>query len=353
MKPVKEKRLGGVELQDAGARGLRGLWDTDTPRLPFWYFNLSYMNSKHYINLESVKKIPIVDIMSQLGFQPVTRKSNDWAYHSPWREDKNASLHVRLSTNTWKDFGEEGSGTSNIDLVIRLGIACDWREAAQWLLENFEGGRTVSVIRRAFGPSLPTSTSIRRASVGSALLRDEAIGRDALLAYGEGRGISREVLTTYCRQVTFRSQAGRVYTAIGFGNIEGGYVLRYGDWIKCNIGPSSYSYVAEDCGIGTYVFEGFFDFLSFKMLRPSEKGEYYVLNSVVHVNKVTDRLKKRHNGKVKCFLDADKKGKEALAAIRSALGDANTVDESYLYEEKGVKDLNDLLVKDKNNNSKR
>ena len=329
------------------------MWDTDTPRLPFWYFNLSYMNSKHYINLESVKKIPIVDIMSQLGFQPVTRKSNDWAYHSPWREDKNASLHVRLSTNTWKDFGEEGSGTSNIDLVIRLGIACDWREAAQWLLENFEGGRTVSVIRRAFGPSLPTSTSIRRASVGSALLRDEAIGRDALLAYGEGRGISREVLTTYCRQVTFRSQAGRVYTAIGFGNIEGGYVLRYGDWIKCNIGPSSYSYVAEDCGIGTYVFEGFFDFLSFKMLRPSEKGEYYVLNSVVHVNKVTDRLKKRHNGKVKCFLDADKKGKEALAAIRSALGDANTVDESYLYEEKGVKDLNDLLVKDKNNNSKR
>lgn len=329
------------------------MWDTDTPRLPFWYFNFSYMSSNHFINLESVKKIPIIDIMSRLGFQLVTRKSNDWAYHSPWREDKNASLHVRLSTNTWKDFGEEGSGTSNIDLVIRLGIARDWREAAQWLLENFEGGRTVSVIRRAFGPSLPTSASTRRASVGSALLRDEAIGRDALLAYGERRGISREVLTTYCRQVTFRSQAGRVYTAIGFGNIEGGYVLRYGDWIKCNIGPSSYSYVAEDCGIGTYVFEGFFDFLSFKMLRPSEKGEYYVLNSVVHVDKVTDRLKKRHNGKVKCFLDADKKGKEALAAIRTALGDANTVDESYLYEEKGVKDLNDLLVKDKNNNSKR
>ena len=328
---------------------MRGLWDTGSPRLPFWYYNLNYMSSKLYITLESVKKIPIVDIMSRLGFQSVTRRSNDWAYHSPWREDKNASLHVRLSTNTWKDFGEEGSGTSNIDLVIRLGIAHDWRGAAQWLLDNFEGGMTVSVIRGTFGPSLPTSADVRRVSGGPVLLRDEAIGRDALLAYGEQRGISRKVLTTYCRQVTFRSQAGRVYTAIGFGNIEGGYVLRFGDWIKCNIGPSSYSYVAENCGMGTYVFEGFFDFLSFKILRPSEKGEYYVLNSVVHVDKVADCMKERHNGEVKCFLDADKKGKEALAAIRSALGNANTVDESYLYEEKGLKDLNDYLVKCKNN----
>lgn len=300
------------------------------------------MSNNRFVDLAKVKEIPITDILTYLGIEPVRRGTNDWAYHAPWREDLNASLHVRPSTNTWKDFADEKSGTSNIDLIIKFGIAHDWREAALWILNIANGNSSVSLN----APKGTSAVVAVKSSVASLIVEDIEIKSENLYRYGESRGIARPILKKYCREVTFRSQGGRLYTAIGFRNNSGGYVLRY-DWLKCNLGPSTYSFLGELSSSEICVFEGFFDFLSFKMLYPGKACHYLVLNSVVHSTKAAQFLRSGKYSHVMCFLDADAKGRESLGIISSIPGSTKVYDVSRIYSYCGHKDLNELLMSSK------
>lgn len=302
------------------------------------FINTSMRNK--YIDLVKVKTIPITEILTRVGVEPVKRGANDWAYHAPWREDKNASMHVRLSSNTWKDFGEEGSGTSNIDLVIRLGIARDWKDAALWIMEMGDASSAMSDILTKVTPhrdsKMPKTTSIMEVKI---------IESERLYLYGESRGISRSVIKQYCRQVSFRSQGGSVYTAVGFENLMGGYVLRQDKWLKCNVGPSTFSFISESMSSDVCVFEGFFDFLSFKELYPGESCDFLVLNSVVHSSKAAQYLRDKNYSQVRCYLDADKKGYEALSVFKSIIGPTKVFNASIIYAGMGFKDFNEMLMK--------
>lgn len=289
-------------------------------------------------DLESVKMIPITDILASIGIEPVRRGMNDWTYHTPWREDRNASLHVRLSTNTWKDFGDDKSGTSNIDLVIRLGLAQNWRDAAQWILEL----RNMPLVRSsAFAV---TKSPIKPNPSSASIIEVKTIDSEALYRYGESRGISRSVLQKYCLEIKFRSQRGVDYTVVGFMNAKCGYVLRMGTWLKCNVGPSTFSFISESTRDEIYIFEGFFDFLSFRVLFPNKLSDYLVLNSVVHSQAAAKYIRSRSYARVSCYLDGDTKGSEALNTFKSTLGLARVVDESSIYTNQGCKDLNEMLV---------
>ncbi len=296
------------------------------------------MSNKCYIDLSVVKRIAITEILTGLGVEPVMRRANDWAYHAPWREDRNASLHVRPSTNTWKDFGETGSGTSNIDLIIRLGIAHNCYEAALWILNRDRSYSSVSL-----NSPQKSSSVVAKSSVESKIVEDIEIESESLYSYGESRGITREVLTRYCRQVSFRSQSGYVYTAIGFRNVDGGYVLRYGR-LKCNLGPSTFSVVGESSNSEVCVFEGFMDFLSYRELYPGKAYNYLILNSVSHSEKVAHYLRDMKFSQVMCYLDSDEKGCEALSTICKIVGLEKTSDESNIYASLGLKDLNEYLI---------
>lgn len=293
---------------------------------------------KNNIDLTQVKEFPIPDILARIGFEPVRRGMNDWTYHTPWREDRNASLHVRLSTNTWKDFAEEKSGTSNIDLVIKLGLAQNWRDAAQWILEL----RNMPLVRSSAFAA--TKSPIEPNPSSASIIEVKTIDSEGLYRYGESRGISRSVLQKYCLEITFRSQRGREYTVLGFQNTKGGYVLRMSKWLKCNVGPSTFSYISESTGDEIYVFEGFFDFLSFRELFPNKLSDYLVLNSVVHSQAAAQHIQSRNYSQVLCYLDGDAKGSEALNTFKTTLRLARVVDESSIYTKQGFKDLNEMLV---------
>ena len=298
------------------------------------------MSNNRFVDLAKVKEIPITDILTYLGIEPVRRGTNDWAYHAPWRADKNASMHVRLSSNTWKDFGEEGSGTSNIDLLIRLGIAQDWREAASRIMEMSDASSTMSATFTK--DTLPKGA---KRSITTSIIEVKEIESEKLYLYCESRGISRSIIKQYCRQVSFRSQRGSVYTAVGFENIMGGYVLRRDKWLKCNVGPSTFSFISESVGSDVCVFEGFFDFLSFREIYPGELCDFLVLNSVVHSKNAAKYLLDKNYSQVRCYLDADAKGNEALSIFKSIIGPTKVFDASIIYAEKGFKDMNEMLMK--------
>ena len=307
----------------------------------FGFLMHTLMKDNRYIDLTAVKRIPITKALSSIGLEPAVRKASTWFYHAPWREDRNASLAVRIETNTWKDFGEEGSGTSNIDLLIRMGLAKDWRSAALWLLDH-EGVGAYAEMPGATMGRTARSFAVKRASFPEGF-RVTVLVSERLLRYAESRGIPRDVLREYCCEVTYKSEAGRQCTVIGFKNGEGGYAAR-GLCQKCNLGPASFTHIVEKRNHVVYVFEGFFDFLSFKVLYPKRTGEYVIENSTSNTGRVIGWLQAGSYNVVNCFLDADESGRGAFDKIRLALPDAEVVDHSQAYGY-GNKDLNDMLVK--------
>ena len=66
------------------------------------------------MKIEELKKIPIKDLLTHLGYSPVSRSKGgrQLMYHSPLRPDKNASFSVSTQKNLWMDFGTSKEGTS-------------------------------------------------------------------------------------------------------------------------------------------------------------------------------------------------------------------------------------------------
>lgn len=67
-----------------------------------------------------LKEILITDLLTHLGHRPVSRTKGgrQWFYHSPLREDNNASFCVSSDKNLWYDFGTSRGGNV-IDLARR------------------------------------------------------------------------------------------------------------------------------------------------------------------------------------------------------------------------------------------
>lgn len=91
------------------------------------------------------------------------------------------------------------------------------------------------------------------------------------------------------------------------------------------------------------VFEGFFDYLTFRNLeREHSNCDYLILNSTVMLYKVEKKLKKYD--KISLFLDNDANGNTVKARIQNQY--QNVEDCSLIYH--GYKDLNEWFCKKEN-----
>ena len=91
------------------------------------------------------------------------------------------------------------------------------------------------------------------------------------------------------------------------------------------------------------IFEGFFDYLTFKNLEKKENSnsDYLILNSTAMFFKVEEILK--NYDKISLFLDNDSNGKSVKAKIQSQY--KNVEDCSLIYH--AFKDLNEWFVNDR------
>ena len=101
--------------------------------------HFNHHHRKHYntMKIEELKKIPIWELLSHLGIEPVSKRSGgaQLMYHSPLRPDRNASFSVSTRKNLWMDFGTSQGGNV-IDLAIALKGYCTFSEAVTWLEEQ-------------------------------------------------------------------------------------------------------------------------------------------------------------------------------------------------------------------------
>jgi hypothetical protein len=130
-----------------------------------------------------------------------------------------------------------------------------------------------------------------------------------------------------------------VYYGIGFKTDSGSFEIR-NPFLKSASSPKSITTFKNGCN-EVAVFEGFFDFLSYKVLEEKNsltKTDYIVLNSLSFFEK--SRIAMESYNQVKLYLDNDKAGQNCS---RLALTLSHKYkDESCLY--KNHKDLNDWLV---------
>jgi len=281
---------------------------------------------------EAKKQIRLVDYLAKLGFQPERKSGSDWWYLSPLHDEKTPSFKVNTKLNGWKDWGgsKEDKG-SLIDFGVRY-HKCSISEFLQKLgdmpftpelkepfkqVDKFQGEPERKII----------VTGVRELS------------SFALLHYLEGRRISAVIARRYCKEIAYQLN-GNNYYAIGFKNNVGGYELR-NRYIKGASAPKSPTFI-DNSAKELAVFEGFFNFLSYKSFHLGE-GEpsrnYLILNSTSFFE--TQLSKMQEHDKTFLYLDNDKTGDRCIAI---ALGiDKNKFqDERHLY--KGYNDLNDWHV---------
>ncbi len=271
----------------------------------------------------AARQIDMVGYLYNLGFEPQKIRGSNYWFLSPLREEKTASFKVDRRRNCWYDFGE-GRGGSLIDFGI-LYYRCTVVE----LLAMLNTGQALIPISPA-----PASVQQENSIIITKII---PLHHPALLQYCTKRGISIEVAKQFCGQADFTNK-GKTYFAIGFKNKLGGYELR-NPFFKGSSSPKAITLVRNGCN-SLAVFEGFFDFLSFLMLRrfwELPAMDYLVLNSLSFFEQSIPVMEKYAG--INLFLDNNKAGK--LFTQKALAIDTKFKDHSFRY--KGYDDLNEYL----------
>lgn len=276
------------------------------------------------MNIDEIRKIPLVEFLNQLGYQPTGRDSKGLWFYAPYRSERKPSFHVNPRKNLWFDFGT-GAGGDIFSLAGEMSGETDFLRQADYIAEKMR-----LPVAKPYKPvpfkEEPTFENVRVSRLKS----------PALLKYLADRGISRDIAQRFCVQVDYTLH-GKNYYAIGFENNAHGYELR-SSFFKGSYPPKHITHIANGnprCN----VFEGFIDFLSAERLGYNDGLDTIVLNSVANVGKAITPL--ADYAVIQCYLDNDSAGRSALTRLQREFGD-KVMDKSALYPDH--KDLNDYLM---------
>ncbi|SFP79890.1 toprim domain-containing protein [Parafilimonas terrae] len=266
--------------------------------------------------ISEAKEIDIVHYLSELGYEPLKVRNNDYWYRSPLRAEKTASFKVNRGLNRWYDHGL-GKGGNLVDFAI-LYHNCTVGE----LLEKLS--TSLSFQKPGYGQTLITTTSDNKLKI----VRDTALSSYALLRYFEERHIPVQVADRYCREVGYQLNE-KMYYGIGFKNDLGGFEIR-NPYFKVGSAPKGIT-TFDNGADEVIVFEGFMDFLSFMVVHenePEDRFDFTVLNSLSFFETARPFMEK-HKA-IRLYLDNDTAGQNCSRYALSL--SSKYKDESSLYQ---------------------
>lgn len=285
------------------------------------------MNSQQKISIDEAKQIDMVDYLSKLGHSPSKIRNADYWYLSPLREEKTPSFKINRKLNCWYDHGI-GKGGNLIDFAI--------------LYHNYTVGDFLREVNGNISlhqhPHIPTMETEENIENKIEILSERHLSSLPLERYLSERKIPLAIANEYCKEVSYKLN-DREYYSIGFKNDAGGYELR-NQYYKASSAPKdikTFSTGAKEI----MVFEGFFDFLSFKAIQQKMgkvQADYVILNSTSFFEKARPFMEQHEH--IRLYLDHDKTGQNFTRYAVSL--SKKYKDESQLY--KNYKDLNDWIV---------
>ena len=286
-------------------------------------------------DLSRIKRYPIVEYLERKGIKPVRKTPTYAMYRSPLREETHPSFKVDTEKNLWIDYGE-GRGGSIIDLCMRM-EGCTLSEAIRRLRQNASDDGTYSFLN----DFVPNNTQPAMAVNGARRMIEIS---DTLPPHLQDyltkeRCINLEKAMPFLKCISYEVRS-RLYQAIGFANLSGGYELRDDKTFKGTIAPKDITPIFTDRTEPVCIFEGFMDFLSFLSMKEEITNHCLVMNSVSNVARTIRYLNDRHLTHIRAFLDNDEAGRRTVQDFIKAGFHVEDMNIHY----KDFKDLNEYHV---------
>ena len=286
-------------------------------------------------DLSRIKQYPIVEYLERKGVKPVRRTTAYALYCSPLRKETHPSFKVDTEKNLWIDYAE-GRGGSIIDLCMRM-EGCTLSEAIRRLGQNAPDNGTYSFLND-FVPN--NSQPVMAVNGARRLIEISDTLPPHLQDYlTKERCINLEKAMPFLKCISYEVRS-RLYQAIGFANLSGGYELRDDKTFKGTIAPKDITPIFTDRAEPVCIFEGFMDFLSFLSMKEEITNHCLVMNSVSNVARTIRYLNDRHLTHIRAFLDNDEAGRRAVQDFIKAGFHVEDMNIHY----KDFKDLNEYHV---------
>ncbi len=273
------------------------------------------------MNCSEAKNISIKAVLESFSLFPSKENSRTAFYFALDREEKTPSLSVDFSKNTAFDFGT-GKSYDSISIVQAM-KKCSISDALKYL-EQFNFYFQKQNLKLV---NLPK---------GYEIIDVKEIQHPALIDYLKSRNVEDQKKRV--EEIHYRMN-DKNYFGIAFKNDSGGYEIR-NTYSKICLGKKDITSIKNNSK-NVRVFEGFFDFLSFKKVEnylEKEPSDYTILNSVSMTHKIKNSLGNYKN--IELYFDNDEAGTRAVEMIKNDL--KNAEDCRVLYS--GFKDLNDWLI---------
>ena len=279
------------------------------------------------MNCEEVKeKISIRMVLESVNLFPVKENRKTAFYFALDREEKIPSLSVDFVKNKAFDFGT-GKSYDVISIVQQMN-QCSVSEALKYL-ETFD----FSIHNEFQNEGTKQYKEYK-------ILNVREIQHPALVQYLKSRKVYEQ--KELVKEIEYELN-GKKYFGVGFFNNSGGVEIR-NKYSKICLGKKDVTLLKNELNSFNeiLIFEGFFDYLTFKNLEKNENSnsDYIILNSTSMLFKVEETLKKYD--KISLFLDNDKNGNATKKAILKKY--ENVEDCSLIYQK--FKDLNEWFCND-------
>ena len=281
------------------------------------------------MNCEEVKeKINIRTVLESFNLSPVKENRKTAFYFALDREEKIPSLSVDFVKNKAFDFGT-GKSYDVISIVQQMN-QCSVSEALKYL-EKF----VFSVQKKFQNEEAKLQKEYK-------ILNVREIQHPALIQYLKSRKVYEQ--KELVKEIEYEVN-GKKYFGIGFFNNSEGVEIR-NKYSKMCLGKKDVTLV-ENQSSEICIFEGFFDYLTYKNLEQKENSnsDYLILNSTAMLFKVEELLRKYQ--KISLFLDNDDNGELVKSKIQNQYKYKNVEDCSLIYQK--FKDLNEWFCEKRSN----
>ncbi|WP_130734467.1 toprim domain-containing protein [Flavobacterium sp. J27] len=275
------------------------------------------------MNAKKAKTIPIEQVLYRMGIKPQKTSGDDIWYLSPFTTEKTASFKVNQKINKWYCHSS-GFGGNTLDFVIKKS-GCSISEALTYL-KDFD-------IFFSFQKQIFKAPEEDEEHVDH-IEKIKPIQHIALIQYLKDRGILKYENENCLKEIHY-SIKDKKYFALGFRNDSGGFEVR-SKYAKICLGIKDITTVFNGSKV-LRVFEGFFDYLSFKQIQNCN-SDYMILNSISMLEKSLHLL--FNYEKIELFLDNDLQGDKATELLKNQF--KNVIDGRIKY--KNHKDLNEFIT---------
>ncbi|KQT24143.1 hypothetical protein ASG22_08995 [Chryseobacterium sp. Leaf405] len=277
------------------------------------------------MNCKQLNTIPLEEVLLSLGHLPTKQNEKEAWYLNPFANESQASFKLNKSLNYWYLFSE-GIGGTNVDLLKKY-LNKTASEILIWAEDqNFS----------SFQKQRIPDYKLQDLNKNYEILDIKNIQHPALLEYLKERNVENK--TQFLKEVHYQMN-DKNYFGIGFKNDSGSYEIR-NKYSKICLGKKDISTIKNGSD-SLRIFEGFFDFLSFKNVEKfleKEPSDYIILNSVSMISKIKNSIENYEN--IELYFDNDEAGNRAVEMIKNE--NKNAEDCRILYSD--FKDLNDWMI---------